>query len=79
MQDQDDIIHRLWAISDLAKIAVEQCQIICQRNNAGSDNAVLEVMSILKDATEKLSHMRWTDPTGINHGTRIYTQAIKNL
>jgi hypothetical protein len=74
-----DNIRRLWTVKSIVDEAVIKCQSVCQDNSTVSKTFVLDLMHILADASTKASNMRWTDDDGMNFGTAVYVQAIKNL
>jgi len=79
MQGQFDNIQRLWALKDIVDVAVAKYHIICEEKNQDSEKKVSELIKIVSDATNKLSHMRWTDDYGLSRGVGVYTTAINNL
>jgi hypothetical protein len=79
MQGQFDNIQRLWALKDIVDVAVTKYHIICEEKNQDSEKKVSELIKIVSDATNKLSHMRWTDDYGLSRGVGVYTTAINNL
>jgi hypothetical protein len=79
MQEQFDNIQKLWALKSIVDVAVTKYHKICEGENQDSEKKVSELIKIVSDATNKLSHMRWTDNYGLYCGVRIYTTAINNL
>ena len=74
-----DNIHKVWAIKSIVELAAAKSQEISKKNDANCNQSLLELMTIVSDATEKVSNLRWTDVNGLQHGVRIYSRAINNI
>jgi hypothetical protein len=72
-------IHRLWALKEIVLAATDKCKILCEKDDIVSKQLMLTLMLIVSEATEKILHLRWTDAEGLQHGVKIYSQAIENL
>lgn len=79
VQEPFDNMHKVWTLKNIIAEATIKSQELSKKNDAESRQSMLELMTIVADATEKISNMRWTDSAGLINGTIIYLQAIKNL
>lgn len=79
MQEPFDNIQRVWALKTIIESATAKSQEICKNADSNSQKSISQLMNIVSDATNKISHMRWTDNDALNYGIMVYTNAIDNL
>lgn len=79
MQEPFDNIQRLWALKTIIESATAKYQGICKNADSDSQKSISQLMNIVSDAANKISHMRWTDNDALYYGVMVYTNAINNL
>lgn len=69
--------RKIWALQSIIAAAHDKLQQAHGTNSLSAQSA-LDILELVKDASEKIDHFRWINNKALVNGVEIYITAINN-